>query len=311
MAYNYSFADNETYSADDLNAITKRLVTSGIEDSFADGVAYNVSSFNEQGRLLYTSGVVPETCLTLKVVSDGEGKVLINPGRAFFDDGAVIEVEAGGESLSYTVGEKHYVYLKNDLLNANTWYPCCTVDMPTGDYVMLAEIDEEGTISDKRVYAKGKLPGYQSVAGNVMRLHKTFNIESNGNYIGMGESASFDLGPNNFQYILVYTEPDNGDTTHYPCLGIYDIAKNKYRSFYAYDRKLYGSDYRYDACSYEKAELVISRGMSEWSGTSSLTTRCSVFFELENNILNVSFKATANSTFPERTHSFDMDLILF
>ena len=115
MSYKFSFADNMVYSASDINEITKRLVTSGIEDSFTDGVAYNVSRFNEAGKLLYTSGVVPENCFTLKVIKASDTEVLINPGLAFFNDGATIEIEAGGEILPFVSGSKNYVYLKNDL----------------------------------------------------------------------------------------------------------------------------------------------------------------------------------------------------
>lgn len=219
MSYKFSFADNATYSAQDVNAITKRLVTSGVEDSFTDGVAYNVSKFNEAGKLLYTSGAVPESCLSLKVEDAGNGKILINPGKAFFDDGAVIEIEAGGETLSYISGSKNYVYLKNDLIDTNRCYPYCGTVEPTGDYVMLAEISESGAITDKRTYAKGKLPGYQSVTGNVMRIQGIFTL-----YNGIG-SAEFDIGSNNFEYIMAY------ERSGYPFLGIYEIASGLYLSF--------------------------------------------------------------------------------
>lgn len=310
MAYNYSFADNEIYSAKDLNAITKRLITSGIEDSFSDGVAYNVSRFNEQGNLLYTSGVVPESCLTLKVVNNGEDKILINPGVAFFADGAVIEIEEGGESLSFVNGAKNYVYLKNDLHNKNVCMPVCTTEEPAGDFVLLAEIDENGNITDKRVYAKGKLPGYQSVAENVMRLQKTLQIKVDSYTNNVSDTVTFDLGPNNFQYILVYTEPDIDDFRHFPCLGIYDIAKKKYRSFYANDRNLFNDEYAYSAAAHDDG-IVINYGWSDWGGTSILNTTAAVSFELEDNVLTVLFKASANSEFSEKTHTFDLDLILF
>ncbi|MBQ3181751.1 MAG: hypothetical protein IJB50_03230, partial [Clostridia bacterium] len=140
MSYKFTFADNEVYTATDVNNITKRLVTAGVEDSFSDGVAYNVSKFNEAtGKLLYTSGTVPESCNSLKVEKSSDSEILINPGCAFFKDGAVIEIEAGGETLPYVSGSKNYVYLQNDLTNTNKCYPACSVDLPTGDYVMLAE----------------------------------------------------------------------------------------------------------------------------------------------------------------------------
>lgn len=301
MAYKYSFADNEIYSADDLNAITKRLVTSGIEDSFEDGTAYNVSRFNEQGKLLYTSGIVPETCMTLKVVPDGEGKVLINPGRAFFDDGAVIEIEAGGESLSYVADIKNYVYLKNDLLNNNICFPACSTEEPTGDYVLLAEIDETGKITDKRTYAKGRLPGYQSVVGNVMRLKETITINTEKSSSILDGSASFDIGDNNFEYILAYREYEPKKETYGPtygtCLGIYDIANDHYRNFNTSDEKK--NDKR----------LAIQRIQQEY-----YQFHRSVYakFELENNILTVFLHVfDSYKDFPAGAHSFDIDLILF
>ncbi len=230
MSYKYSFADNEVYSAADVNNITKRLVTSGIEDSFTDGVAYNVSKFNEAGKLLYTSGAVPESCLSLKVEDAGEGKILINPGKAFFDDGAVIEIEAGGETLSYVSGSKNYVYLKNDLINTNRCYPCCTASEPEGDYVLLAEIDASGNITDKRTYAKGKLPGYQSIAERVLVIDETVSKVAEASEKYLRGSVTFDIGNNNYEYILVYSPFIDIDNMN--CIGIYDIINKTYLSFY-------------------------------------------------------------------------------
>jgi hypothetical protein len=233
MSYRFTFADNEVYTATDVNAITKRLVTAGIEDAFLDGVAYNVSKFNEAGKVIYTSGAVPEDLMSLKVVRLSDTEILINPGVAFFDDGAVIEIEAGGEVLSYVSGSKNYVYLKNDLIEKNTCYPVCSVTEPSGDYVMLCEIDENGEIKDKRIYAKGKLPGYQSCAGNIMRLREYIEVKQNEGTAQMcSGTKQFDIGNNNFEYILTYVKLGNNAGNHtYPCLGIYDIANNTYLGF--------------------------------------------------------------------------------
>lgn len=205
MSYKYSFADNAIYSAEDVNKITKRLVTSGIEDSFEDGVAYNVSKFNEVGKQIYTSGVVPESCMTMKVTYSGDGKVLINPGLAFFDDGSVIEIEAGGEELAYTKGAVNYVYLKNDLESANISYPCCTTDEPVGDYVMLAVIDTDGNIKDKRTYAHGKLPGYQSLAMGALYINENVEFTLTDPHL-FEEDVVFDIGANNFKHIFAVSK---------------------------------------------------------------------------------------------------------
>lgn len=293
MSYKYSFADNKIYSANDINAITKRLVTSGIEDSFTDGVAYNVSRFNDAGKLLYTSGAVPESCLSLKVEDAGEGKILINPGKAFFDDGAVIEIEAGGETLPYVSGSKNYVYLKNDLINTNRCYPCCTVSEPEGDHVLLAEIDASANIQDKRTYARGKLPGYQSVAGNVMRITDYVEITNfNGSSTYSG-SKTFDIGNNTYEYILCYTKKSNSTLE---CLGIYDIKEQSYLGFAR-------TDTYFTSAIADLSSLTVNRWDS--SGVNS-----SITFALDDGKLTVTMEVT-HGKYNLIGSSYAIDIILF
>lgn len=248
MAYKCSFKDNEMYGASDINAITKRLVTSGVEDTFADGVPYNVSQFNEMGKLIYTKGVVPEGCLTLKVVPSTEGKILINPGLAFFDDGSFIEIEDGGEEMPYVSGAVNYVYLKNDLYNMNISYPCCTTEEPTGDYVLLAVIGENGGIEDKRTYAKGKLPGYQSIGSQILQFNEEVEFTLDGGSV-YEKVVTFDIGANTFEYILAMDFADNSTRRH-EVLSIHRIADQKTMSMHVKnsdnDALLRGSMYIYD-----------------------------------------------------------------
>ncbi len=195
--YKYWFADNESYGAQDVNKMVSRLVTSGVADPFKNGVPYNLSKLNSAGALLYTSGVVPETVHTLKVVPAGQNKVLIQPGTAFFSDGAVIEVEAGGHELEVVSGAKHYVYLKNDLVSANTCYPACTTDEPTGDFVMLAEVSAIGEITDRRVYAKGKLPGYASNGLSSLEIKDELSMKH-----GQTITKTYDVGANAYRALV-------------------------------------------------------------------------------------------------------------
>ncbi len=234
MSYKYSFADNEVYTATDVNNITKRLVTSGVADSFSDGKAYNVSAFNEMGKLLYTSGIVSEDCNTLKVVKVSDNEILINPGTAFFDDGAVIEIEAGGEILPFVSGSKNYVYLKNVLADENRCYPCVSVTEPMGEFVILAEINEKGEITDKRTYATGRLPGYQSVAGNALFFNETMKVTYTTTSHAEGH-AEFNIGNNSYQYILFSNMIGSGDST--PNISLYRISDGSVVSFYSYNNK--------------------------------------------------------------------------
>lgn len=231
MAYKFSFADNGIYGADDLNNITKRLVTSGVADTFADGVPYNVSQINSAGECLYSSGVVPETVSTLKVTADNEaGTVLIYPGTAFFADGAVMEIEAGGHELIFTPGTKHYVYLKNDLTASNTCYPACTIEAPEGDFVPLAEIEEDGMVTDTRTYAMGKLPGYQSNALSALKIEDTvvlpphYSSEAN-------EIRTYQIGNNNYRYLLA-VQDENGGGPGCKVLSLYSFETGSCLSCY-------------------------------------------------------------------------------
>ena len=314
MSYKFSFADNEVYSATDVNNITQRLVTAGIADSFSDGVAYNVSRFNEAGKLLYTSGVVSEDCNTLKVTKVSDTEILINPGYAFFNDGAVIEIEEGGESLSFIQGSKNYVYLKNELADENRCYPCVSINEPTGDFVLLAEIDENGEITDKRVYAKGKLAGYQSVSGNIMRIQDYIEVERySPNTSGYGQyngSKSFDIGNNNFECILVYVkhkEEKNSLTYTYPCLGIYDIVDDSYMGFSCYRDNKSSSDgkthWYYSVGSMDEESLHILEH-------DKYSHEAEVRFILDNGKLTVTVESHTSNAI-EDVEGYSIDLILF
>ncbi len=229
MSYKFSFADNEVYSSTDVNNITKRLVTAGVEDIFVDGMAYNVSKFNEVGRLIYTSGAVPESRLSLKVTKYSDTEILINPGTAFFNDGSVIEIEDGGEIMSYVKDAVNYVYLKNNLESANVSYPYCGTEAPEGDYVMLATISETGVITDERIYARGRLPGYQSLADTAMLLHETVKLDVTEPHLANGE-VLFDVGANNYEYVVSYSfKVGDKDMEN---LAIYRISDGAIISFY-------------------------------------------------------------------------------
>lgn len=169
MGYTYDFMDNATYGADDLNRAMSRFVTSGIADAFEDNVSYNTSKLCEVTQRLYAPGVVPEHISTLKVSRVSDSEIYIAPGLAFFENGSTITVDSEGVRLSYLAGEKNYVYLKADPAN-NRNLPMCTTEPPTGDIVMLAQIEPDGAVTDKRTYAKGKVPGYASDFNQCKRM---------------------------------------------------------------------------------------------------------------------------------------------
>ncbi len=225
MSYTFSFSDNEQYGAANLNAVTARLVTSGVADSFKDGVPYNLSALNNLGTLLYTEGVVPESADNLRVTLT-EGEIHIAPGTAFFQDGAVMEITVGGHTLPYTPDTELFVYLYNDLKKSNRCYPAAEPTMPEGDFVLLAKISADGTVSDKRVYAKGKLPGYASSAMYTVKIEDEVKLID-----GKPESKTYILD-GNYSHLLAVKRGTVGDYKERFnfCVGIYSFAQDDYIS---------------------------------------------------------------------------------
>lgn len=235
MAYQYSFADNSEYGAEDLNSLVSSLVSSGVADGFEDGTAYNASKLNDVISTVYSAGVVPSSVSTLRVTKTSDGVISIAPGLAFFADGSTIKITSA-ETLSYEAGSKNYVYLKQDLTAQNRNYPACTTTAPTGDFVLLAEISAQGEITDKRTYAKGKVPGYQSNANVCMVSAQS--ICDNGKDLDATSGTvefSLDLGTNNYSRVFcIQTGKNSGFDSDgaYGSLGVYSLTDGSYFSIF-------------------------------------------------------------------------------
>ena len=159
MGYTQSFMDNATYGASDINGIIQKLSTQGIsiefEDILNDGVSYTPSDLNQLFAAIVSDGVTKDSCRV--VMSDGNAKV--SAGTIVFADGSTLTVDSAGVVLAVTTGVKNYVYaIAQPSLNHN--YLKCETTAPTGDYVMLAEV-ENGVVTDKRKFAASKfVAGY-------------------------------------------------------------------------------------------------------------------------------------------------------
>ena len=163
MGYKYSFLDNETYGTDDINAMVARVTTSGV-GIYPEGKgmidAMNVITSEIVGSGVgYGSG----SCY----VSEEDGKLKINIGVAFFDDGVTVEVDDEGVILEKETGK--YLYFYRDI-NQNTCDICLTEEIPSDNYVLLCYINDSGEIVDKRHYAKLK------VAPNAVRNYPTYEF---------------------------------------------------------------------------------------------------------------------------------------
>ncbi len=235
MGYTYSFMNNAQYGASDINSVLASLVTGGIADPFTDGVPYNATKLNEIISAVSSAGIVPETDTSCKCVIDTENStVSIMKGMAFFNDGSRIVFDEEGETLEYIPGVKNFVYLKAAPLE-NRNYPVCSTIALTGDVLLLAEIDETGVLTDKRTYARGKLPGYQSNFNTVMHIDDevVLNVKYNENGRQLDnygpEKYVIHLGGNNYTKLYYHSEF---------AYAAYDIATGAISGYYrlTYDR---------------------------------------------------------------------------
>lgn len=233
MGYTFSFADDTAYSAEDINNITKRLVTSGIADSFTDGTPYNVKTLNVLTKNIAEKGVVPESNDTLRVTKVSNGKLKILPGTAFMESGATFTVDFSGVELDYSITSDNYVYIE-DNESLNEIRPVVSDSLPVSyDYVLLAFVTYNGVITDKRKFAKGKLPGYMSDFNTPVRT--TVDINGEGTY-------EIDIGRSVYNFVMITEKYENLSYYDYDALGIWNKYDEKYISVSCYNKGMYTSN---------------------------------------------------------------------
>lgn len=150
MGYSFSFADNEIYGAEDINAAISRLTTAGVTICPTDGNL--IAAMNGVTAAVAEAGVDFDQ-YSCKVTADDE-KIRISPGTAFFDDGMCMVIDTDGAELE--LKKEAYVYLFEDI-HKNRCYPCVSSELPEDKYVLLAYINQYGGVQDKRTYATSKL----------------------------------------------------------------------------------------------------------------------------------------------------------
>ena len=156
---------NVTYGTDDINAIVRSLTGAGVS-IFPSGETFNVSDLNSITEAMVSEGVSFDGLR----VSLSNGKIHIAPGTGFFENGAIITVDADGEDVEYKVSENVYVYAEYD----KTLNVC---DFRTSEEapseaegvfrLMLAVIEADGTVTDKRAVAQSKVA---SIGKNVFLM---------------------------------------------------------------------------------------------------------------------------------------------
>jgi len=281
MGFSYKFADNVTYGAEDINSVISDIVTEGIADVYFDGLSYNTSDLNKIANAITSAGVQYVTGNSCKAEKYSAGKIRILAGKAFFRDGSMIEIDSDGVILSYSVGEKNYVYLKGNIEAENKNEVCCTTEPGNGDIVNIAEIDGYGNIIDRREFCKGKIGGYQSGGNNAKKITVIYKVTGGqGGY----QDFEFDLGGYGYSHVVDITKKEKymqGDRSSVSAIGIYDLVNS-----YAFTMCIKDGDH--DVVYNNKNGILIS----PCNGTSVHSADIWAAFKTEGTILKVRILLT-------------------
>ena len=157
----------EKFGADELNSITSALVHGGI-----------LNSGNK--------------CIP----SISSGNVIISDGIIVFASGVKKKIT---EAVSVPLEAKTYIYALNDTVT-NTCSIIVSATEPTsGDYIMVAEVDSNKVLTDKRRMATSKVV-FATTPGAIQS--ETKRIDFNG---GQHLSYVFNMGTDLFTYVLLPT----------------------------------------------------------------------------------------------------------
>ena len=182
---------------------------------------------------LLCAGTVPESDGSLRV-DISNGRAWVAPGTAIFPDGTyavLTEVSANvWESVAVTAGAEQYIYLKSDRVN-NAVSLLAASSMPTesDNAVLLAKVAADGTVTDLRTYAKGKLPSmYASDEGFTGKLKFTIRTDT--------DSVTFNTNSTPYRHMFVRSERGAGAFAGDQTLAWVDLSTMQ--AFSAYSRSV-------------------------------------------------------------------------
>lgn len=188
MGYKSSFMDNEVYTAQDVNERFSKLFSGGVSLIESGNILADLNALTSD---ITGYGVLYDACRV--VGTDSAYK--ISAGTAIMHDGSAITFDSEGYSFTAEAGKYQYVYLKRnepenriDILVSET--------EPEGEYVMLAHINEDGEVLDRRQYARLKVNTNQ--ASTLRRFDCKYT--KGDSYNGL----PFDAGDGNFSYLIIW-----------------------------------------------------------------------------------------------------------
>ncbi len=166
MGIKYSFVDNRVYGTEDVNEIAQCLTGAGVMP-FLSKDSYSASDLNSLTAALSTSGASLDGCsCSAQNVGSAEMCINVAQGIIFFESGVRLIVDAAGYSAAVEPNTPGYIYAhySPSLQRADIVFG---EQLPTdGECVELAQISENGSVKDLRVFARSKVG---TMGGNALQ----------------------------------------------------------------------------------------------------------------------------------------------
>ena len=207
MGYKCLFMDDSIYTAQDVNDAISGIISGGVSNYPLGTDA--ISDLNSAIAQMIGGGVqfMDTSCL---VVNDG-GTYKISAGACFMNDGSQIVFDEDGYGINHTPNKYEYVYLERDVLH-NRINVVVSEESGNEGTVPLAEIKQDGTILDRRRFAKAKI----SLTAEPQNIGVTKHISS-------VDTRAFDvdMGFNGWRYII-YDLTNSREYADMGCLELSD-----------------------------------------------------------------------------------------
>ncbi len=240
MAIKYSFVDGALYGTEDINDISRNLVGAGVMP-FLSKDSYNVSDLNVMTSALTEAGTSLDGC---KCSSENVGTedmcVSVGQGIIFFESGVRLTVDEAGYTVAATPNTEGYVFahFSPSLQKADIEF---AAELPTnGEIVLLAELSADGSVRDKRVFARSKVATFGSNATSTISkdritVYETYNKapDYNDKEKILAEIDLSGIDITKFNY-LIYRYPctTNGSTDPEICEKYFNLKNSTRAKFY-------------------------------------------------------------------------------
>lgn len=189
-------AYNEEVTAETLNNIGVDLGQTEFS-YFEDNMPYAVHQLNQITSDLVSSGVLrtgDDGALGCEVIASGE-MAYVQPGVIVFASGAKIRIT---QPVGVDLVAGTYIYAIADSTTGNAKLEASETE-PTGDYVMLAAVDADGVLADRRSSCVAKV----MITADAQNVYREYSAEFTECTYESSETVAMDVGSNAFSYVYL------------------------------------------------------------------------------------------------------------